>query len=123
MPYQTVTASSVGTSAPSPLNWRCGAPASVAVLPSAAGTSSATFTLQYTLDDLQIVLGASNAVWMGVSSAVGTITNSSGSTFTLSTSQTNGILFQFPTPVAAVRLSIASITGSILMKVVQGESW
>ena len=123
MPYQTITASSVGTSLPSVLNWRCGAPASVSVIPSAAGTSSATFVLQYTLDDLQTVLGASNANWQGVSSTWGTIVNASGSTFTISTSQTNGILVQFQTPVAAVRLSVASLTGSILMKVMQGESW
>lgn len=122
MPIQTIILSSdaiANPSTPAVMGWRCGAPASVLVYTSTTGTSSGSFTIQYTLDDLQLVFGASNAKWVAVSSAVGV----TGTTFNASASL-DGTLIQFQTPVAAVRVNATSLSsGPITMKVLQGESW
>lgn len=122
MPYQTITLSSgaiANPSTPAVLNWRCGAPTSVLVYTSTTGTSSGSFQIQYTLDDLQLVFGTSNAKWVAVSSAIGV----TGQTFNASAS-VDGTLIQFQTPIAAVRVNATSLSsGPITMKVIQGESW
>src|SRR6266436_3382951 len=99
MPYQTVTLSSAnvpGQSTPVALNWRSGRPTSAAVYPSTTGTQTSTFTIQYTMDDLQLIGGSSLALWANVSSAIG----SSGTLFTSSASA-EGVFYSFLTPIAA----------------------
>lgn len=121
MPLQTITLSSAnvpGTSAPSVMNWRSAEPAAVSILISTTGTSSAAVSLQFTLDDLQLVGGTSLAYWQGVSSALGT----AATTFNASTFGVDGVYFVFPSPVAAVRMSASALSsGPLIMKVIQGE--
>jgi len=123
MPLQTVTLSSAGvpgTSAPAQLNWRGGKPATVSIFVSTVGGSSGTVDLQYTLDDLMLVGGSSLAVWQGVSSAIG----QPATTYNSSTFGSDGVLFQFLYPIAAVRMnSTALSSGPLTMKVIQGEGW
>ena len=123
MPYQTVTLSSAdvpGQSAPIVMAWRNGAPASAAIYPSTTGTSSATFSLQYTMDDVQLVGGTSLARWANVSSAYG----SSGTVYSASAISVDGVFYSFLSPVAALRINATALSsGPLTMKVIQGESW
>ncbi len=121
MPYQTVTLSSAnvpGQSGVAALNWRAGRPTTVAVYASTTGGQTSAFNIQYTMDDVQLIGGSSLAQWASVSSAIG----SSGTIFTSSTITTDGLFYQFLTPVAALRLnSTALSSGPLTMKVIQGE--
>jgi len=121
MPYQTITLSSAsvpGQSGVVALNWRAGNPTSVAVYPSTTGTQTSAFTIQYTMDDLQLVGGTSLALWANVSSAIG----SSGTIFT-STASAEGVFYSFLTPIAALRLSSTALSsGSLTMKVIQNSA-
>ena|SRR5258705_14001811 len=121
MPYQTVTLSSAnvpGQSGVAALSWRAGQPTTAAVYASTTGTQTGTFSIQYTMDDVQLVGGSSLALWASVSSAIG----SSGVTFTSSTITTDGLFYQFLTPIAALRLSSTAMSsGPLTMKVIQGE--
>lgn len=121
MPIQTITLSSAnvpGASGAAVTNWRSAEPMGVSILISTTGTSSGNFTLQYTLDDLQLIGGSSLAFWQGFSSAIG----QPGTVFSSSTLSADGIYFPFQTPVAAVRInSTALSSGPLIMKVLQGE--
>jgi hypothetical protein len=123
MPNQTISLSSAnvpGTSNPGFMTWRSGKPASVSIFTSTTGTSSGTVSLQYTLDDLQLVGGTSLAYWQGISSAQG----QPATVFNASTFGADGVFFAFPTPVAAVRMnSTALSSGPLVMKLNQGEGW
>jgi hypothetical protein len=113
MPITSVTVSSSGFSRAVNLDWSQNAPVSVSVVPNSS-TSSGTFSLQYTLDDVML---SSNPVWQGVSSAQG----QAATVWTSSTAFPDGVNFQFPTPVGAVRLSASNISsGAFVMKVMQG---
>ena len=122
MPYQTITLSSAnvpGQSAPGASNWRGGKPMSVWVTP-LTSTSSGNFSLQYTFDDPSLVGGTSVALWANVSSAIG----QAGEFFNSSTCGTDGVFFQFLSPVAAVRLNSTSLSsGPLTMKILMGEGW
>jgi hypothetical protein len=118
MPIQTITLSSanLGASGAAALNWRSAEAMSVSVFASTTGTSSGTWSLQYTLDDLMLVGGSSLAYWQGVSSATGQPATVFG------TSNPDGVYFQFVAPVAAVRMNSTSLSsGPLTMKVLQGE--
>ena len=124
MPATTITfstASIPGFSGVANLAWRNGCPISAAVFPSTTLTSTGVFTIQYTMDDVQLVGGASVALWSNYSSTpgvAGTVYNAS--------SPTDGAAFfiEFKTPVAALRLSSTALSsGPLIMKILQGESW
>jgi|SRR6266446_3776702 len=123
MPYQTVTLSSAnvpGQSGVAALSWRAGRTTTASIYVSTTGTSSGAFSIQYTMDDLQLIGGSSLALWtnVSVSSAVG----AAGTTFNSSSISTDGIFWQFLTPIAALRLSSTALSsGPLIMKVIQGE--
>lgn len=122
MPNQTITLSSAnvpGQSAPALLNWRGGKPINVWITP-LTSTSSGNFSLQYSFDDPQLLGGSSLALWANVSSAIG----QPGQFFNSSTCGTDGVQFQFLSPVAAVRINSTSMSsGPLTMKILQGEGW
>src|SRR4051812_23114892 len=108
MPSQTVTLSSIGTSAPVHINWRGGSPITAA-LTMGSTTMTADYVLQYTLFDTMLSTNAvgtasSNAAWLGVSSAVG-----SSATHYSAANGDNGVLVSLLTPVAGLRLSSTAI--------------
>lgn len=123
MPYQTVTLSSAGipgASTPASLAWRNGGPATAVIYVSTTGTSTGVFTLQYTMDDVNLVGGSSLALWSGVSSGIGL----AGTVFQTSSITTDGVFYSFLSPVAALRISsTANSSGGFIMKVIQGDSW
>jgi hypothetical protein len=123
MPNQTITMSSAnvpGLSAPAVLNWRGGKPTTLSVVISTTATSSATFQIQATVDDLQIVGGTSLAFWQGLSSAPG----QPATTFNASTFGPDGVLYSVLSPIAAVRLSVTALSsGPIALQTNQGEGW
>lgn len=122
MPYQTITLSSVGTSTPAALNWRGGKPTTLNVFSSGTG-SSGSFTVQYTLDDLQLTAAAAIS-WFGVSSNTYAVDTAGATTFAASASFPDGVYIPFPGPIAAVRLNISALAaGTLTMKVAQGEGW
>jgi hypothetical protein len=122
MPNSTVTMSSAnvpGFSAPLALNWRGGPPITLSVVISTTATSSATFQIQATVDDLQQV-PSSGVFWQGLSSAPG----QAATTFNASTFGPDGVIYPLLSPVAAVRLSVTALSsGPIALQTCQGESY
>src|SRR5262249_22736690 len=111
----SVTLSSVGVSRAINLDWMSGEAVSVAIKPGAS-TATSDFTLQYTLDDLQL---SSNPTWLSYSSGVG----STAQHFTGATVFDAGVGISFLNPVAGLRLSSTTLSaGSISMDVLQGLS-
>lgn len=99
------------------LDWLAGGPISAQVTPATSNTS-AFFQLQFTLDDIQQVAAAA-VRWSGVSSAQG----QPATTWAASASGVDGLLVQFLTPVAGVRINSSSLAGGPLtLKVVQGSA-
>lgn len=121
MPQATViltSASATGISAAVNINWRGGKPINVWVAGSSVTT--ATFQLQYTLDDPQLIGGTSVALWAGVSSAIG----QPAQNFVAATPGLDGTQFQFLSPIGAFRIVSTNISsGPLTMKVLQGEGW
>lgn len=118
MPFQTVTISSLGVSPVVALAYGTGNPTTAVVFPSTTGNSSGTFSLQYTMDNIQ--LSSSTALWANVSSgAIG----SAGTIYQSSNISTDGAFFQFLSPIAALRLSSSTgiTTGPLSLKVIQGD--
>jgi hypothetical protein len=122
MPYTTITLSSAsvpGQSGVANLAIGRGGPISIAVYTSTTGTATGAFTVQYTLDDIQLVGGASRAFWANISSAIG----AAGTVF-LSSTTIDGTFISLLSPVAAVRLnSTALSSGPMVMKVIQQDVW
>lgn len=116
MTITSVTVSSSGFSRAVNLDWSNGDPATVSVTANSS-TSSGTFSLQYTADDVML---SSSPVWQSVSSAQG----QPGTVFSTSAGASlnpDGVLFSFPGPIGAVRLSASNISsGAFVMKVMQG---
>lgn len=113
MPVTTL--SSVGTSGPLNLNWRGALPVTASVTLGST-TMTTDFTLQFTLDDLQL---NSSPVWLGWAATVG----ASVSHFS-SANADAGIAFVFQNPIAGLRLSSTAISAStITLKVIQGTAW
>jgi hypothetical protein len=129
MPYQTVLATTASTGGPvnppAVLSWRSGLPTSISV--QCTSLSSGTFSIQATLDDLQLVGGSSNAMWFGLSSGVSTTfpsTAIAATVFNASNVYPDSVFYTLLGPVAAVRLTVTgtSVVGAPwTMKVMQGE--
>jgi hypothetical protein len=112
---QTVTLSSVGTSTPLNLDWRGSKPVT-AIVTLGSTTMTADFTLQYTLDDLQLT---TTQTWV----AVGSSTGSSATHFS-SANADAGVTVGFLYPIAGLRLSSTALSSSSLtLKVLQGVGW
>jgi hypothetical protein len=106
MPPVTVTLSSVGTSRAVNLDWVNGAPTSVAVTGSSSG--SFAYTIQQTLDDLQLT-DASAVSWVNDPNATALTANSS-------------VIFIYYQALAGIRLSASTVSSATLvMKVNQGK--
>lgn len=123
MPNVSITASSVGTY-PVAVNWRGGSPILVGVTLGST-TMTTDFTVQYTLNDLQL---DASPFWFTVSSLtypVGTSFSTAVTGFHFSSAYSDiGVALNFQTPVGAVRLNSTAISSSFLrFQVLQGESW
>lgn len=128
MPYQSVTittSSAASNSAVVGLAWRNGAPTMAAIYPSTVAASSGTWSLQFTLDDPNLVGGSSLARWSTVSSGGTTVSSGIlGSVYSSTSVSADGVFFTFQAPPAALRLTSSSgVTGGVTLKVIQGESW
>lgn len=122
MSYQTITLSSAGISTAANLNWIGGKPTTAVVVPGTS-TSSATFTIQFTMDDPQRIAAAS-ALWFGISSNTYSVEAGGGTTYAASSVYPDGIYLPFGTPIAGLRINATSLgAGSLVMKVLQGEGW
>jgi hypothetical protein len=105
MPNVTVTVSSVGTSRPVNLDWRHGK--SVAITVTGSASTSFAYTVQTTMDDVQLVTAPS---WMSDPAATALTANS---TFPIVYTQ----------DFAAVRLASTALAANttLVMKVNQAE--
>jgi hypothetical protein len=128
MPYQTVTivtSSAATQSAPVILDWRNGAPTTAIMYASTVAASSGPFSLQFTLDDPNLIGGSSLAKWSTLSSQGFTAYSSGATPLVHSASAiaiSEGVMYTILTPVAALRLSSTTgITGAATLKVIQGE--
>ena len=123
MPYATVTLSSVGNSPIVNLNWRGGKP-TTAVAVAGSSTTSADFIIQFTMDD-SMIAGSTVPTWFGFSSNTFSIEDSPASSVFPGTSGVPECVFiPLNGPVAGLRLSSTSIgSGSVVLKVIQGEGW
>lgn len=123
MPNQTITLSSVGTSAPAHLDWRSGKPIT-ATTTITSTIMTVDYTLQYTLYDTMLSTDAvgtasSNAAWRGVTSSLG-----SSITHFSSVQGDAGLTFTFTNPIAGLRLSSTAISSSsVVLRVIQGDGW
>lgn len=132
MPYFSYTISTANSTTPgnstaiANLNWRGGKPTSIS-LTFVSSSVTNDCTIQYTLDDITLVGGASLATWQYLSSAI----NNNSTTayhFASTTWSDVGFLAQILTPIAAVRLGCTTFestggAGTVTLKVVQGEAW
>lgn len=122
MPYTTValTSQSTTTSTPVALSWMSGRPTTVSVI--ATSLSTGSFTIQYTLDDIQRVSSGSVA-WQICSSGFGATfpsTSLAGTIFVASNAYPDGVSYTFLGPIGAVRIGSSTPT-SLTMRVMQGE--
>jgi hypothetical protein len=110
----TTTLSSVGVSNPINLDWRGSKPITCTVTLGST-TMTADFTVQFTIDDLQL---SSSPVWLNLGSSTG----SSATHF--SSANADGVVFGFWYPIAGLRLSSTAISASsITLKALQGAGW
>lgn len=107
----TVTLSSVGVSNAVNISWRSMQAVTCAVTLGST-TMTTDFTIQYTLDDLQL---SSSPYWMGMGLSVG-----SSITHFSSANADAGVSVTFLGPLAGLRISSTAISSSTLtMKVLQ----
>ena len=124
MPYTSVTLASAAASTPINLNWRSGNSVALQVT---TNTSSGTgdFTVQYTLNDLQLVGGTSLATWSNLSSFNGLTfptTGNQGVHFNSSLITGDGVLINFLVSPAAVRLNSTGLSSNTLtLTALQGD--
>lgn len=111
----TTTLSSVGVSNPINLDWRGSKPISVTVTLGST-TMTTDFTVQFTLDDLQL---NATPTWLNIGSSTG----SSGTHFSSANSD-SPVIMGFQYPIAGLRLSSTAISASSLtLKALQGAGW
>lgn len=111
----TTTLSSVGVSNAINMDWRGTKP--ITCLVTLGSTTMTTdFTLQYTLDDLQLT---TTQTWVNVGSSTG-----SSATHFSSANADAAITVGFLYPVAGLRLSSTAMSSSSLtLKALQGAGW
>ena len=108
----TTTLSSVGVSNPVNIDWMGAKFATVAVSLGST-TLSADFTIQFTLDDLQL---SSSPTWITFGSSTGSV-----ATHFSSANADAGVVMGIAYPIAGLRISSTAISSSSLtMKVLQG---
>lgn len=114
MPNPTiVTLSSVGTSNAVAIDWRGFRSATCAVTLGST-TLTTDFTIQYTLDDLQLT---ASPVWFGLGSSIG-----SSVTHFSSANGDAGVVASFLAPIAGLRISSTALSSSSLtMRVLQSS--
>lgn len=111
----TTTLSSVGTSDPINLDWRGSKPVT-AVVTLGSTTMTTDFTIQYTLDDLQLT---TSQTWINAGSSTG-----SSATHFSSANADAAVTMGFAYPIAALRISSTAISSSSLtLKAIQGAGW
>ena len=111
----SVTLSSVGTSDPINLDWRGSKPVT-AVVTLGSTTMTTDFTVQYTLDDLQLT---TSQTWINAGSSTG-----SSATHFSSANADAAITMGFAYPIAALRIASTAISSSTLtLKAIQGVGW
>jgi hypothetical protein len=111
----SVTLSSVGVSSAINLNWRGSKPVS-ALVTLGSTTMTVDFTVQFTLDDLQL---DSTPTWVSVGSSAG-----SSATHFSSANADAGVVLGFLYPIAGLRISSTAISSSSLtLQTLQGEGW
>jgi len=111
----TTTLSSVGVSNPINLDWRGSKPIT-ALVTLGSTTMTADFTIQFTLDDLQLV---SSPTWV----AIGSSTGSSATHFSSANADT-AVTVGFLYPIAGLRISSTALSSSSLrLTTLQGEGW
>lgn len=111
----TVSLSSVGVSAAINLDWRGSKPVT-AVVTLGSTTMTTDFTIQYTLDDLQLT---ATQTWISAGSSTG-----AAATHFSSANADAAVTMGFAYPIAALRLSSTAISASSLtMKAIQGAGW
>src|SRR5882672_5610693 len=111
----SVTLSSVGVSGPVNLNWRGSKPVS-ALVTLGSTTMTADFTVQFTLDDLQLF---TSPTWIGIGSSTG-----SSATHFSSANADAPVVLGFLYPIAGLRISSTAISSSSLtLKALQGAGW
>ena len=113
----TAVSSAPGASAIAEMSWLGGRPATASVTVPSVASTSASFVVQYTLDDVMRV-ASTTVLWLGVSSAQG----QAGTVWNATSIGQDGVLVSFLSPVAAVRVNSTQLTGGpITLKVLQGE--
>ncbi len=111
----TVTLSSVGVSSPINLDWRGSKPVT-AIATLGSTTMTTDFTIQYTLDDLQLF---ATPVWISVGSSTG-----SSATHFSSANADAAVTVGFVYPIAGLRLSSTALSASsITLRALQGAGW
>jgi len=111
----TVTLSSVGVSNPINLDWRGSKPVT-ALVTLGSTTMTVDFTIQYTLDYLQLT---TTQIWIGAGSSTG-----SSVTHFSSANADGGATIGFAYPIAGLRLSASAVSSSSLtLKALQGAGW
>jgi len=111
----TVTLSSVGVSGAINLDWRGSKPVT-AVVTLGSTTMTADFTIQYTIDDSQLV---TTPTWINAGSSTG-----SSATHFSSANADAAVTMGFAYPIAGLRISSTAISSSSLtMKAIQGAGW
>lgn len=127
MTYVTVTLSSVGTSPPVSLNW-IGGKATTAVAIASSSGATGDFIVQFTMDDLQ---RSSSPTWIGFSSNSYAVENAAAAHYSVANTFPSGstgsggecVYVPIPGPIAGLRLSSTAISGTLNLKVIQGEGW
>jgi hypothetical protein len=116
MTQTTVTLSSVGNSPPVNVSWRAGKPISAVVVVSSL--VAADFTIQYTMQDSQVI-ASSLQTWLSFGSSTG-----SSATHFSSANSDASIAIGTQYPMAGLRISSTTLTaGTLTMTVLQAEGW
>lgn len=111
----TTTLSSVGVSNPVNLDWRGSKPVT-AVVTLGSTTMTCDFTVQYTVDDLQLV---TSPTWISAGSSTG-----SSATHFSSANADAAVTMGFAYPIAGLRISSTALSSStITLKALQGAGW
>ena len=111
----TTTLSSVGVSNPINFDWRGSKPIT-ALVTLGSTTLTTDFTVQFTIDDLQL---SSAPTWINIGSSTG-----SSATHFSSANADASVILGFAYPIAGLRLSSTALSSSSLtLHAIQGVGW